>query len=89
MEISNRTQELGTENSFEVLSEVNQLKNEGKDIVNFCIGQPDFDTPQHIKDAAITSIREGKTGYTDSAGIFPAREAVARYISRTREIDHS
>ena len=87
MEISNRTQELGTENSFEVLSEVNQLKNEGKDIVNFCIGQPDFDTPQHIKDAAITSIREGKTGYTDSAGIFPAREAVARYISRTRGIE--
>ena len=57
MEISKRTQELGTENSFEVLSEVNQMKNEGKDIVNFCIGQPDFDTPQHIKDAAAPCFR--------------------------------
>ena len=87
MDVSKRTLDLGTENAFVVLAEVNALLREGKDVVSFCIGQPDFDTPQHIKDAAIKAINEGKTGYTDSAGAIQAREAVARYISRTRHID--
>ncbi len=87
MKISKRTTELGTETAFDVLAEVNKLKREGKDIISFCIGQPDFDTPQHIKTAAIAAINEGKCGYTDSAGVFTVREAVARYLSRTRHID--
>jgi aspartate aminotransferase len=87
MEVSKRTLSLGTENAFVVLAEVNKLVREGKDVVSFCIGQPDFDTPRHIKDAAIKAINDGKTGYTDSAGVMHAREAVARYISRTRHID--
>ena len=86
MEVSKRTERLGTETAFEVLAEVNGLRREGKDIVSFCIGQPDFDTPRYIKDAAIKAINEGKTGYTDSAGILPAREAIAAYLSRTRKI---
>ena len=87
MEVSKRTLQLGTETAFEVLAEVNRLSREGKDIVSFCIGQPDFDTPRHIKDAAIKAINEGKTNYTDSAGAMPARQAVARFLSRTRKID--
>lgn len=87
MDISKRTIDLGTETAFEVLAEVNRLRREGKDIISFCIGQPDFDTPRHIKDAAIKAINDGKTGYTDSAGTMVAREAVARYLSRTRKID--
>lgn len=87
MEVSKRTERLGTETAFEVLAEVNKLKREGKDIVSFCIGQPDFDTPRYIKDAAIKAINEGKTGYTDSAGILPAREAIAAYLSRTLGAD--
>ena len=87
MDVSKRTLGLGTENAFVVLAEVNALLREGKDVVSFCIGQPDFDTSQHIKDAAIKAINDGKTGYTDSAGILPAREAVARYLSRTRKIN--
>ncbi|MCX8194915.1 MAG: pyridoxal phosphate-dependent aminotransferase [Candidatus Micrarchaeota archaeon] len=87
MYISNRTRNLGTENAFVVLAEVNKLLREGKDIISFCIGQPDFDTPRHIKDAAIRAINAGKTGYTDSAGVYEVRESVARYFSRTRHID--
>jgi len=87
MEISSRTRGLGTETAFEALAEVNRLVREGKDIVSFCIGQPDFDTPRNIKDAAIRAINEGKTGYTDSAGVFAVRESVARHFSRTRKID--
>ncbi|PIN84408.1 aspartate aminotransferase, partial [Candidatus Micrarchaeota archaeon CG11_big_fil_rev_8_21_14_0_20_47_5] len=87
MRISKRTLGLGTETAFEVLAEVNRLMREGKDIISFCIGQPDFDTPKYIKNAAINAINEGKTGYTDSAGIMPAREAVAKYLSRTRRVE--
>lgn len=87
MDVSKRTEDLGTENAFVVLAEVNKLKREGKDVISFCIGQPDFDTPQHIKDAAKKAIDEGKTGYTDSAGVLSVREAVARYFSRTRKIE--
>jgi aspartate/methionine/tyrosine aminotransferase len=85
--ISQRTQYLGTENAFVVLKEVNELLAKGKDIVNFCIGQPDYDTPNHIKQAAIQALGEGKTGYTASNGIPELREAVASYLSTTRGIN--
>jgi len=87
MEISKRTAALGTETAFVVLAEVNRLRGEGKDVISFCIGQPDFDTPRNIKDAAIEAINGGKTGYTDSNGLPLARDAVARYLSRTRGIE--
>jgi aspartate/methionine/tyrosine aminotransferase len=85
--ISKRTQTLGTENAFVVLKEVNNLLDKGEDIVNFCIGQPNFDTPEYIKQDAIKAINEGKTGYTPSPGIPELRKAVAEYISETRKID--
>jgi aspartate/methionine/tyrosine aminotransferase len=82
--ISRRTAELGTENAFVVLAEVTALVRQGRDIISFCIGQPDFATPIHIQDAAIKAIREGKHGYTPSAGIDELREAAARYMGRLR-----
>ena len=82
--ISNRSNSLGTENAFVVLAEVNKLQREGKDIISFCIGQPDFPTPKNIQDAAIDAIRGGKHGYTPSAGIQELREAAARYLGGMR-----
>ena len=87
VDISARTLNLGTENAFVVLKEVNELLAKGRDIVNFCIGQPDFDTPDYIKQAAIKALENGKTGYTASAGIPELREAVATYLSETRNIE--
>jgi aspartate/methionine/tyrosine aminotransferase len=84
--ISRRTGALGTENAFVVLAEVNALLRAGKDIISFCIGQPDFHTPMNIQDAAVKAIREGKHGYTPSAGIVELREAVAKDMSRMRGI---
>jgi len=86
-DISRRARELGTENAFVVLAEVNNLIRQGKDIVSFCIGQPDFHTPLNIQDAAVKAIRDGKHGYTPSAGILELRQAVARNMSRMRGID--
>jgi aspartate aminotransferase len=82
--ISQRAQSLGTENAFVVLAEVTALAREGKDIVSFCIGQPDFPAPAHVQEAGIRAIREGKHGYTPSAGIDPLREAAARYLAGMR-----
>ncbi|MEM2342307.1 MAG: pyridoxal phosphate-dependent aminotransferase [Candidatus Bathyarchaeia archaeon] len=85
--ISERTKNLGTENAFVVLKEVNELIQKGRSIMNFCIGQPDFDTPEYIKEGAIKAIKEGKTGYTPSPGIPELRRVVAEYFSETRGID--
>jgi len=82
--ISRRTAELGTENAFVVLAEVNELVRAGKDIISFCIGQPDFATPVNIQEAAIRAVREGRHGYTPSAGIAELREAAARYMGSMR-----
>jgi aspartate/methionine/tyrosine aminotransferase len=85
-DVSRRARELGTENAFVVLAEVNKLIRQGKDIISFCIGQPDFHTPANIQDAGVKAIREGKHGYTPSAGIAELREAVARYIGHSRGV---
>jgi aspartate aminotransferase len=82
--VSQRTAELGTENAFVVLAEVNALARQGKDIISFCIGQPDFHTPTNIQDAAVKAIRDGRHGYTPSAGITELREAAAKYMGSMR-----
>src|SRR5213078_740426 len=82
--ISRRAESLGTENAFVVLAEVNALAAQGKDIVSFCIGQPDFPAPLHVQEAGIRAIRGGKHGYTPSAGIDELREAAAKYLAGMR-----
>ncbi len=83
-EISRRASSLGTENAFVVLAEVNALARAGKDIISFCIGQPDFPAPEHVQEAAIRAIKGGKHGYTPSAGIDELRAAAAKYMAGMR-----
>jgi len=83
-DISRRAASLGTENAFVVLAEVNALARQGKDIISFCIGQPDFPAPDNVQEAAIRAIKSGKHGYTPSAGIDELREAAAKYLSGMR-----
>lgn len=85
-ELSDRIRSLGTENAFVVLKEVNELKAQGKDIKNFCIGQPDFPTPKNICEAAKDAIDKGFHGYTPSPGIPELRKAAARFFSETRGV---
>lgn len=86
MRVASRMADLGTETAFEVLAEVQQLQEQGRDIVSFAIGEPDFPTPEHIKQAGIDAINANETHYGPSAGRMELREAVARYVSRTRQI---
>ena len=78
---------LGTETAFEVLAKAKKLEAEGKSIIHLEIGEPDFPTPENICEAAIRSIQAGDTHYTPSAGIPEMRNAIAKYINKTRGID--
>ncbi len=82
--LSKRANSLGTENAFVVFAEVNELIRQGRDIISFCIGQPDFPAPLHAREAGVAAIQGGKHGYTPSAGILELREAAARYLGEKR-----
>jgi aspartate/methionine/tyrosine aminotransferase len=87
MKFAERMNHLGTETAFEVLARARALEARGKDIVHLEIGEPDFDTPRNIKDAARAALEAGFTHYGPSAGLPEARAAVAEYVSQTRGID--
>ena len=78
---------LGTETAFEVLVKAKALEAQGRDVVHLEIGEPDFNTPTNISEAAINAIREGWTHYGPAAGLPELRKAIADYVSKTRKID--
>ncbi len=84
-----RMNRLGTETAFEVLAKARALEAQGKTIVHLEIGQPDFDTPDNIRKAAVDSIWAGETGYGPSAGMMKTREAVCRYLEKDRGLSYS
>lgn len=86
MRLASRMSRLGTETAFEVLAAARALEAQGREIVHLEIGEPDFDTPTNIIDAAVTALRSGKTHYTPAAGIPELRQAIARYVSDTRGV---
>ena len=84
--LARRMGRLGTETAFEVLSRAKALERQGKNIVHLEIGEPDFDTPKHIVEAAVDALRGGWTHYGPSAGLPELREAIADHVSRTRGV---
>ena len=84
MRYADRMTQLGTETAFEVLAKAHALEAKGRTIVHLEIGEPDFDTPASIRQAAIRAIEEGFTHYGPSAGLPEVREAIAQYISKDR-----
>jgi aspartate/methionine/tyrosine aminotransferase len=79
---------LGTETAFEVLARAGELEAEGRDIIHLEIGQPDFQTPDYIIEAAYQAMKDGYTGYGPSAGLPEARERFAQYLNDTRGTDY-
>jgi aspartate aminotransferase len=86
MNLSKLAQRAGTETAFEVLAKAKELERQGKKVVHFEIGEPDFNTPENVKNAGISAISSNHTHYSPTQGIFELREAVADYISKTRNI---
>jgi aspartate/methionine/tyrosine aminotransferase len=78
---------LGTESAFVVLARARALEAEGRNIIHLEIGEPDFDTPEHVKEAGIKSIRSNRTHYTPAAGIAELRGAIAKHVTKTRGVE--
>ena len=89
LHIVNSFSRMGEENAFAVLARATELQRQGKDIINLGIGQPDFQTPEHIVEAAIKALRDGHHGYTPATGILPLREAVAADLHKRFNVDVS
>src|SRR3954463_7836440 len=86
--ISKRAASLAPSLTLAIDSKAKQMKSEGQDVVGFGAGEPDFDTPQHIKDAAIKALNEGFTKYTASSGIPELRQAIADKFKRENGLSY-
>jgi aspartate/methionine/tyrosine aminotransferase len=84
--LARRMSQLGTETAFEVLSKARALEGQGKSIVHLEIGEPDFDTPANIVEAAVAALRGGWTHYSPSGGLPELREAIAEEVTRSRGV---
>lgn len=84
--LADRMQRLGTESAFDVLARVNRLRAQGRDIISFGLGEPDFDTPANVKEAGEAAIAADHTHYGPSAGLPELRGAIAEYVSATRGV---
>ena len=73
---------LGTETAFSVLARAKEMEAQGRDVIHLEIGEPDFDTPAHIKEAAAEAMRAGQTKYTPTGGTRKLQEVVAGYYER-------
>ena len=71
-----------------ITQKARDLKAQGRDVISLSVGEPDFDTPDHIKEAAIAAIHRGETKYTPVSGIVPLREAIARKFKRENGLDY-
>ena len=86
MNVAERMGRLGTESAFEVLARAKALERQGKEVVHLEIGEPDFDTPAHIKEAAKRALDANATHYGPSAGLPELREAIAKHTAETRGV---
>src|SRR5438105_15714557 len=86
LRLATRMSRLGTETAFEVLNKARALERQGKDIVHLEIGEPDFDTPANVVEAAVDALHQGWTHYGPSAGLPELRHTIADSLSSTRVV---
>lgn len=82
MKLASRMSILGTETAFETLAKARALEAEGRAIIHLEIGEPDFDTPEHVREAGKKAIDDGFTHYGPSAGLPETRKSVAEFVSK-------
>lgn len=87
-QLADRTKLIKPSVTLAIAAKAGKLRAEGVDVVNFSAGEPDFDTPEHIKAAAVEALRKGMTKYTDVKGIEPLRQAVADSYRRDHNLSY-
>lgn len=85
--LARRIESLGTENAFKLGVDIQRVLERGVDVVKLNLGEPDFNSPSHVNEAAVEQIRAGNSHYTDPQGILAFREAIAKHVRATRGID--
>lgn len=88
LELSQRVQRIKPSPTLSVSARAEELQAAGKNIINLSVGEPDFDTPPHIKEAAIQAIRDGHTKYTAVDGIKSLKQAVASKFARENQLEY-
>ncbi len=86
--LSNRAGKIKPSPTLAIDAKAKAMKAEGIDIVNFGVGEPDFDTPENIKEAAIKAIRDGFTKYTPVGGIDPLKDAIIKKFKKDNNLDY-
>jgi len=87
MHLAERMSRIGVESAFHVLQRASALEAQGRRVIHLEIGQPDFPTPVHIREAGKRALDEGWTGYGPTPGFPDVREAIAAHVAATRGID--
>ena len=87
MKFSNRVVHLEAEGAYAVLARAQELERQGREILHLELGQPDFFTPEHVKEKGMQAIRENKTRYTPPAGLQRFRELIAEFAGKQRNVN--
>ena len=88
MKLSEKALGIKPSSTLSITEKAGILRSEGKNVISFSIGEPDFDTPEHIKKAAVDAINAGFTRYTAAAGIVELRKAVAKKLKEDNGLDY-
>lgn len=89
MKLSNRAENIANSLTLEITAKANELKNNGIDLVSFAAGEPDFNTPDNIINAAIKAMHDGKTKYTAVSGITELKEAIREKLKKDNNLDYN
>ena len=89
MDLSNKAMEINPSITLEITAKAKELKESGVDVVSFGAGEPDFNTPKNIMEAAIKSMEEGKTKYTPTSGIIELREAICKKLKEDNNLHYN
>lgn len=89
MQISNKANLIPASMTLEITAKVKQLKSEGKMIIGFTAGEPDFDTPEYIKESAKKALDDGITRYTPVPGILELRKVIAKKFKQDNNLDYA
>ncbi|KXA95221.1 hypothetical protein AKJ37_06985 [candidate division MSBL1 archaeon SCGC-AAA259I09] len=84
--ISRRANKIEPSATLRISDLVKEMRNEGREVISLSVGEPDFDTPEEVKEAAVKALEEGKTGYTSTPGILPLRRAISEKFERDNDI---
>lgn len=88
MELSKKHSQISSSLTLAISAKAKKMQSEGADIISFSVGEPDFNTPKNIRDAAIKAIEEGKTGYTAASGLPELKNAIVDKLKRDNNIEY-